>query len=96
MRVDRCDFSGFRVYPAKGRTYVRGDSKVCFCALLAVNQSIVECKPHEEPEGDGDVIKGIGRISGCDRGSGGGIAARSADSRDVRWRRTRVGVMCGD
>jgi ribosomal protein L24E len=32
MRVDRCDFSGFRVYPAKGRTYVRGDSKVCFDA----------------------------------------------------------------
>ena len=68
MRVDRCDFSGFRVYPAKGRTYVRGDSKVCFCALLAVNQSIMECKPHEELEGDGHVIKGIGRISGCDRG----------------------------
>jgi hypothetical protein len=28
MRVDRCDFSGYRVYPGKGRVYVRGDSKV--------------------------------------------------------------------
>ena len=28
MRVDRCDFSGFKVYPSKGKTYVRGDSKV--------------------------------------------------------------------
>ncbi|RSH86550.1 60S ribosomal protein L24 [Apiotrichum porosum] len=27
MRVDRCDFSGFKVYPGRGRTYVRGDSK---------------------------------------------------------------------
>ncbi|KAI9638967.1 putative 60S ribosomal protein L24 [Dioszegia hungarica] len=27
MRVDRCDFSGYRVYPSKGRVYVRGDSK---------------------------------------------------------------------
>ena len=28
MRVDRCDFSGFKVYPSRGKTYVRGDSKV--------------------------------------------------------------------
>ena len=28
MRVDRCDFSGFKVYPGRGKTYVRGDSKV--------------------------------------------------------------------
>lgn len=30
MRVERCDFSGYRIYPSKGRTYVRGDSKVGF------------------------------------------------------------------
>jgi hypothetical protein len=28
MRVDRCDFSGFKVYPSRGKVYVRGDSKV--------------------------------------------------------------------
>lgn len=28
MRVERCDFSGYRIYPSKGKTYVRGDSKV--------------------------------------------------------------------
>jgi large subunit ribosomal protein L24e len=27
MRVDRCDFSGFKVYPSRGKVYVRGDSK---------------------------------------------------------------------
>ncbi|WVW86962.1 hypothetical protein I302_109018 [Kwoniella bestiolae CBS 10118] len=27
MRVDRCDFSGYKVYPSRGRVYVRGDSK---------------------------------------------------------------------
>jgi len=27
MRVERCDFSGYRIYPSKGKTYVRGDSK---------------------------------------------------------------------
>lgn len=28
MRVDRCDFSGYKVYPSRGKVYVRGDSKV--------------------------------------------------------------------
>lgn len=28
MRVERCDFSGYKIYPSKGKTYVRGDSKV--------------------------------------------------------------------
>lgn len=28
MRVDRCDWSGFKVYPSRGKVYVRGDSKV--------------------------------------------------------------------
>nr|XP_018260321.1 50S small subunit ribosomal protein L24e [Kwoniella dejecticola CBS 10117]OBR82479.1 50S small subunit ribosomal protein L24e [Kwoniella dejecticola CBS 10117] len=27
MRVDRCDFSGYKVYPSRGKVYVRGDSK---------------------------------------------------------------------
>lgn len=28
MRVDRCDWSGYKVYPSRGKVYVRGDSKV--------------------------------------------------------------------
>ena len=28
MRVERCDFSGAKVYPSRGKIYVRGDSKV--------------------------------------------------------------------
>lgn len=28
MRVDKCDFSGYKVYPSRGKVYVRGDSKV--------------------------------------------------------------------
>ncbi|KAL1406455.1 60S ribosomal protein L24 [Vanrija albida] len=27
MRIERCDFSGAKVYPSRGKTYVRGDSK---------------------------------------------------------------------
>ncbi|EIW71548.1 hypothetical protein TREMEDRAFT_73338 [Tremella mesenterica DSM 1558] len=39
MRVDRCDFSGFKVYPSNGKTYVRGDSKV-FRFLNSKNESL--------------------------------------------------------
>ena len=34
MRVERCDFSGYRIYPSKGKTYVRGDSKVGFGVIF--------------------------------------------------------------
>ena len=37
MRVDRCDFSGFKVYPSKGKTYVRGDSKVGFVSPFGLH-----------------------------------------------------------
>ncbi|ORX37755.1 ribosomal protein L24e-domain-containing protein [Kockovaella imperatae] len=39
MRVDRCDFSGFKVYPSKGKIYVRGDSK-SFRFLNSKNESL--------------------------------------------------------
>jgi large subunit ribosomal protein L24e len=28
MKVELCNFSGMKIYPSKGKTYVRGDSKV--------------------------------------------------------------------
>ncbi|KAL7412471.1 60S ribosomal protein L24, partial [Mrakia frigida] len=28
MKVEICSFSGFKIYPSRGRLYVRGDSKV--------------------------------------------------------------------
>ncbi|ORY34771.1 putative 60S ribosomal protein L24 [Naematelia encephala] len=39
MRVDRCDFSGYKVYPSRGKTYVRGDSKT-FRFLSSKNESL--------------------------------------------------------
>ncbi|KAK4688674.1 large subunit ribosomal protein L24e, partial [Tremellales sp. Uapishka_1] len=39
MRVDRCDFSGYKVYPSRGKTYVRGDSKT-FRFLNSKNESL--------------------------------------------------------
>jgi hypothetical protein len=28
MKVELCNFSGYKIYPSKGKLYVRGDSKV--------------------------------------------------------------------
>lgn len=39
MRVERCDFSGYKVYPSKGRTFVRIDSKT-FRFLNSKNESL--------------------------------------------------------
>ncbi|TYJ54602.1 hypothetical protein B9479_004732 [Cryptococcus floricola] len=39
MRVDRCDFSGYKVYPSRGKVYVRGDSKT-FRFLNSKNESL--------------------------------------------------------
>ncbi|WVR08083.1 hypothetical protein IAU60_005129 [Kwoniella sp. DSM 27419] len=39
MRVDKCDFSGFKVYPSRGKVYVRGDSKT-FRFLNHKNESL--------------------------------------------------------
>ncbi|OCF43836.1 hypothetical protein I317_02278 [Kwoniella heveanensis CBS 569] len=39
MRVDRCDFSGYKVYPSRGKVYVRGDSKT-FRFLNHKNESL--------------------------------------------------------
>ncbi|OXG14480.1 large subunit ribosomal protein L24e [Cryptococcus neoformans Tu401-1] len=39
MRVDRCDFTGYKVYPSRGKVYVRGDSKT-FRFLSAKAESL--------------------------------------------------------
>jgi ribosomal protein L24E len=33
MKVELCNFSGHKIYPSKGKLYVRGDSKVSLCLV---------------------------------------------------------------
>ena len=80
MRVERCDFSGFRVYPAKGRTYVRGDSKVCLRSANTVEDVWDNCRWAllGERSGGGGMKRdqGAARGQSCRLDDQGGDAAR--------------------
>jgi hypothetical protein len=42
MKTEICSFSGFKIYPGKGKLYVRGDSKV-FLRLFYLDEIYCFC-----------------------------------------------------
>ena len=53
MKIELCNFSGQKIYPSKGKIYVRGDSKVSRLIGAA-------CSDRDETEREG--LRGIARL----------------------------------
>jgi hypothetical protein len=92
MRVEKCDFSGYKIYPGRGKTYVRGDSKVNTKAN-ARGASVDEAVGKRWKKYADDGVRTIG-LAACARRSFAGERMREGprgDERDGAQKRHRDG-----
>lgn len=80
MRVERCDFSGHKVYPSLGKVYVRGDSKVGLHSTLWADKAAGRRQADDKTGGTGG-LEGTTDVLGRNRDIVGGDAQRP----DGRW-----------